>query len=1236
MRWVKKGCFIFVFIVLGVLIGSPQKKVQASEGKVCKKAENSTVYDIGDGRKRAEYYSRLVRYKDEKGKLLDYDTSLTEVDEKESEQGESLSGYTYQTRQSDRIVYLPEKISEDRPVLGEYEKYQVKIAPLSTDKRTAAGKGKTVRNKVEDLYQRKSKKITSIIYDGVQPNIGFEYEATEQGIKENIILRTKNTANNYKFEVVLKNCCIVSQQALMKENVKTASKIRTGAGESLYLYDKEKEALVGSIPAAFMVDSQGVYSEQCTYEVKRTATKKTHSETEYTYQLSLTVDSGYLQDSERVYPVKVDPTFVWSESDPSRMASAYVCSSVPNTRYTTSNSNIMCVGMREQSSSVCRSYINFKGVTESLLKGKYIQSVRLRLNTTNSNTGMKIYVRAVTSAWDAGTITYSSQPTRLNSALANFTTSSSSQQVNVELSKDVLMGVSKGQLNFTGIELTDSVRDTNTTSSQSAWVFNSSTVNSSKMPKLEITYQESPTAASSVTLGNAYQKAGSNAVISWSGITSPGLSSVKYEIYSYNDSTSKDGSRVVAPVKIGTSSSGTGVINTSGLSEGCYKVYVWGIDGQGNAGGKKGVVLHIDSTAPVVAYLDTVSNDRARYVAASSSDGVDLAFRWGKITDSHSARIYYKINNGTAVYLAGKGAVSGKIPCSALTSGSNQIQIYVQDYAGNTTIFYTGKYYYSDKMTDVTLPELHYNVYQNDSGWLNHAAEQSPSGSLTNTKGIRAFSMDLNPGGFRLSKVQYRGFYEGTGWTDWKSDNEVSGYPQKSKKMKSIQIRVLNDKGDISGDYEIYYRVYVNGKGWLGWAKNGAEAGDYTSGSYIQSVSAVLVPGLTYNVFGPGDFGSKVLDSPTVSSMIGKGSRLLKIGVCFSDSRLNPKNRIRTTVYTEDGISNSGLSQTTTSSYKSDFNLVGGKEAKYLIGYSMEPENSALKAKFDLEHVACAEGKDEEKWKKNGEVSGGTIGNDFLEMMSIRLVPKEYKKGGKACVGNDFCVTEDGFSFSNTEISFGYDDPYYIPLEKYIDWYGEEEGTKKFRDQEPWRGNCFGMVMACQMFLQGKVHVSTFCSNIDVDASEVYEMLSQKGKRSKRLTDFIEYLQINLTIGNTETRRQTINNMRKLVQLLENNPLHQYILKLSCLDDSDAGHVVLPIDIKALGNGEYEIQFYDPNYSGFLRCGRVNTITNKFSYGKYDSAYLDDFNEYYNKHSYMYQEIIKKIENPAYKINYNN
>lgn len=1172
------------------------------------KKGNETI--VERGRKREEYYSRQVRYKDEKGKLRDYDTSLTEVDVKESEQGESLSGYTYQTRQSDRIVYLPEEISEDCPVLGEYEKYQVKIAPLGRDKRAATGKGKTVRKKVEDLYQKKSKKITSMIYGGVQPNVDFEYEGTVQGIKENIILQTSNAANEYKFDVILKNCCIVSQKALMKENIKEASKIRTEAGESLYLYDMEEEVLVGCIPAAFMVDSQGVYSEQCAYEVKRTAKKKAHSETVYTYRLSLTVDNGYLQDSERVYPVTVDPTFVWSESDPSKMASAYVCSSVPNTRYTASNSNIMCVGMREQSSSVCRSYINFKGITESLLKGKYIQSIRLRLNTANSSTGMKIYVRAVTSAWDAGTITYSSQPSRLNSALANFTTSSSSQQVNVELSKDVLMGVSQGQLNFTGIELTDNVRDTNTASSQSAWVFNSSTVNSSKMPKLEITYQESPTAASSVTLGNSYQKVGNNAVISWSGITSPGLSSVKYEIYSYNDSTSKDGSRVVAPAKIGTSSSGTGVISTSGLSEGCYKVYVWGIDGQGNQGGKKGVILHIDSTAPVVAYLDTKSNDRARYVAASSSEGVNLAFQWGKITDSHSARIYYKINSGT-----------------------NQIQIYVQDYAGNTTIFYTGKYYYSDALTNVSLPELHYNVYQNDSGWLTHAAEQSPSGSLANTKGIRAFSMDLNPGEFAVDKVQYRGYYEGIGWTGWKSDNEVAGYPAKSGKMKSIQIRALDDKGNVSGGYDLYYRVYVNGKGWLGWAKNGDEAGDYSSGSYIQSISAVLVPGLTYNAYNIGSINN-IGGSGKVTVPVKDDSPLFKIGVRFSDIELNPKHRIETTVYLEDGGSISGLSQTCKSAAISDYNLIGGSSKQYIIGYSMQPTDSVMEAKFDLQHVACAKEKEEEVWKKNDQISGSKTGNATLSMMAARLVPKDYEKGGKACIGNDFSVTEDGFSFSNSSYGFNYPNSYYISLEKYIDWYGEELGTMRYQDQEPWRGNCFGMVLTCQMFLHGKIDVEMFKSNIDSDAGEVFDLVGQRGKRNRKLTDFIEYMQMNQGIHETadSVSTQTRNNLSKLVELLKQDNEYRYMMGLSNSDKDDLRHAVLPIGISESGDGEYEIELYDPGFSGMSFVAKVNTKQNTFSYSDYDAASLHDFYEYYNQHESMYQQIIKKIKDPSYQI----
>lgn len=492
--------------------------------------------------------------------------------------------------------------------------------------------------------------------------------------------------------------------------------------------------------------------------------------------------------------------------------------------------------------------------------------------------------------------------------------------------------------------------------------------------------------------------------------------------------------------------------------------------------------------------------------------------------------------------------------------------------------------------------------------------------------------MDLNPGEFQLSKVQYRGFYEGTGWTDWKSDNEVAGYPEKSKKMKSIQIRVLNAEGDVSINYEIYYRVYVNGKGWLGWAKNGAEAGDYSSGSYIQSVSAVLVPGLTYNTFNEG-LTNEIGNSRNVSTPVNDDNNLFKIGIRFSDISLNPKHRIQTTVYTVGGEHISGLSQTCASAAISDYNLIGGSSSlQYIIGYSMQPADSELKAKFDLEHVACAKGKEEEIWKKNGEISGSTTGNDILGMISARLVPKEYKKGGKACIDNDFCVMEDGFSFGNSRYDYCYPSSYYVSLDKYVDWHGEENGTLMYQNQKSWKGNCFGMVLTCQMLFHGKLNLSIFCSNIDADASEVFELFGQRGKRNRKLTEFIEYMQIGAGPIVTEESlcEQTRYNIPKLVEILQQDTEYRYMMGLLCSNNSKLGHAVLPLGAYELENGEYGIQLYDPNCPGEVCTAKANIDTNTFLYKEYDIAYLDDFYEYYELNKYKYEEIKEKIKNQSY------
>lgn len=52
--------------------------------------ETSTTFQIGNGKKVSVFYQEPVRYKDESGKLIDYDPSLVKVDSAKSENKESL------------------------------------------------------------------------------------------------------------------------------------------------------------------------------------------------------------------------------------------------------------------------------------------------------------------------------------------------------------------------------------------------------------------------------------------------------------------------------------------------------------------------------------------------------------------------------------------------------------------------------------------------------------------------------------------------------------------------------------------------------------------------------------------------------------------------------------------------------------------------------------------------------------------------------------------------------------------------------------------------------------------------------------------------------------------------------------------------------------------------------------------------------------------------------------------
>lgn len=897
-----------------------------------------------------------------------------------------MSRYAYETSRGGTPVYLPETLTEKTPVFTENGDYQVQLVPMTTQKKKAESAAEP---------KEESGKTASVDYGELIPDATLRYEAQTDGMKETIILHNADAQSSYRFQLRLKNCILVPQEALTKKTVREETHIRTENGENLFLYDTENGTLAGSIPAAFMTDASGEYSGKCTYEVKKEKTEKEGNETVTVYDMTLQADEAYLSVPERSYPVAIDPTISWNECS----SSAYVCRTSPGSSYTDVNTNILCVGKRDAAGDVCRSYIRFEGI-HSLLKNKTVSSARLRLNTYGATTGMPVYVRRVTSAWNPKSVTYNSQPSRAGGTMGSFTTSSSAQEVTVSLpAAEINSAVAGGT--WHGIELTDSPGDTNTTSAHRAWIYNSVYVNGDKMPKLEVVY--------------------------------------------------------------------------------------------------------------------------------------------------------------------------------------------------------------TDK-TAIDLPELSYNAYGQNSGWGDYAADGKTAGSLDQNDALAGFCMDLNPGGYNIGSIKYRGYFEGSGWTDWKDEN-MESRARNGRLMKSIAIQAYGnaDGTETSWSYDVYYRIYAKNRGWLGWAKNGEEAGDYTAGSAILGIQAVIVPRLCYQEWylsGNTPHTSAGDVYPRIPLPVGTGHRLYGIGICFSDEALRNKYVIRTTITRQ-----SKKSVTINSGSWSSFTSTGGDANDCVSGFVIRFSDAVMLNRYDIEHMGAFTSGEEEPWRKNSSVTGTTDGNKTLEMMSVRIVPKNYDEGARACMSERFVASENGFSFYNSRYDFGYPDGYRIPRQTFIDVFGEVNGDSKYLAYGPWTGSCYGMCLTSQMFYNNIWKYSSFWGNIDKSAGSVFSLSRQLLKKSHTLTSLIEHAQISWLLIDAKIMKlykDTDNNVSALVNTLANSTRNKYILQVS--EYGDGGHAVIPLGVINKGDGNYEIRLYDVNHSGVEVFASCNTITNSFSYnnGAYKRAALID------------------------------
>ena len=149
----------------------------------------------------------------------------------------------------------------------------------------------------------------------------------------------------------------------------------------------------------------------------------------------------------------------------------------------------------------------------------------------------------------------------------------------------------------------------------------------------------------------------------------------------------------------------------------------------------------------------------------------------------------------------------------------------------------------------LTKPTITYNAYSAGTGWGPAVSNGGIAGATGQNRAVEAFSVSYAgdiPGG-----VSYRAHLTDIGW----QDAVVSGTAGIEGGGKDLQAISISLTGDASKYFDIWYRVHIESFGWLGWTKNGADAGTTKLNLQVEAVQVTVTgkgaaaPGSTANAY---------------------------------------------------------------------------------------------------------------------------------------------------------------------------------------------------------------------------------------------------------------------------------------------------------------------------------------------------------------------------------------------------
>ncbi len=289
-----------------------------------KRGNNTKHFRLQNGNFMAVVYDHPVhKFDPDTGKYVDI---VSEVQETDTD---------YQTVMEHFKVRTPKNEGKESFVTVEKDGKEVswKFVPSGTSRRKKSV-AELSRKTKQDSWD--SENQISVKYGRVDAGIDLVYDISDDGVKESIILAKNPSHTLFTFLMNFKGLVPV-----LSEDKKTVLLLSEGDK-----FGSEQPEM--RIPPAFMEDNNGAFCDEIHYEIRKTDSG--------TY-LDLVIDTDWLSEPERAYPVVIDPRVEISRYSGNSLKLVEVCSD--GTTVSATNTKISRKVGVDSCKNVHRLYVGF-------------------------------------------------------------------------------------------------------------------------------------------------------------------------------------------------------------------------------------------------------------------------------------------------------------------------------------------------------------------------------------------------------------------------------------------------------------------------------------------------------------------------------------------------------------------------------------------------------------------------------------------------------------------------------------------------------------------------------------------------------------------------------------------------------------------------------------------------------------------------------------------------------------